>query len=44
MTYRGIPDVMHHELDLPLELLGPAGRGVHQAAEQLLAVSNHVEI
>ena len=43
-SYRRIPDVMHHELDLLPELLGPVCGAVHQTTEQLLVVSNHVEI
>ena len=35
---------MHHELDFLPELLGPLRGAVHQATEQLLVVSNHVEI
>ena len=44
VSYRRIPDVMHHELDFLPELLGPVRRAVDQATEQLLVVSNHMEI
>ena len=44
LSYRRIPDVMHHELDFLPELLGPVRRSVDQATEHLLVVSNHVEI
>ena len=35
---------MHHELDFLPELLGPVRRAVDQATEQLLVVSDHMEI
>ena len=44
VSYRRIPDVMHHELDFLPELLGPVRRAVDQATEQLLVVSNYMEI
>ena len=43
-THRRVPDVVHHELDFLPVGVRPLVGGVHQAAEQLLVVCDHVEV